>query len=67
MYGILNKTDYNNKLQTLLNDSTNFKRIKRDPTEVLKKEVNSLIDAANSKVDDLHFKRITGHCSPGFM
>ena len=65
-YVILNKEEYNTKIDTMLSDCTKFKRIKKDPTEAIKKKANNLIETQNSVTDDLKLKTIVGDYKPGY-
>ena len=67
IYTILDKDQYLDKLNTILNDETKFKRITRDPTETLKNEVNKLIDASNADTDHTQLHKIIGEYSPGYI
>jgi hypothetical protein len=46
-YVILNKEDYKHKLDTILQDTTKFRKITRNPTNELKIKVNKLIKTVN--------------------
>ena len=67
IYVILDKEDYLRKIDDVLSDRTKFKPITRNPTETLKKKLNGLIATANAKIDDVHFKKITGEYRPGYL
>ena len=71
IFVILNRDDYFTKVRDILNDGTKFKPLQRNPTDELKKHLNSLIDAANDFIDvaggGLKFDRVTGEFSPGYF
>jgi len=67
IYVILNRTEYMDKLNIILSDTSKFKRIKKDPTEVLKKEANDLITMLNAVQGDLHLQKIIGDYGPGYI
>ena len=66
VYVIINKEEYLQKLNTIVSDTTKFKTIKKNPTEDLKKKLNSLIEKANKKQPNM-FKTIIGDYSPGYL
>ena len=67
VYVILDKEDYLAKLNSLLNDKTKFKKIKKDPTNTLKQSVNQLIDALNAAIGDIKINKIIGDYQPGYI
>ena len=67
IFVILDKEAYLNKIDNVLSDQSKFKAIKRNPTETLKTKLNKIIDAANAKIGDVHFKKITGEYRPGYL
>ena len=67
MFVILNKSDYNKKIQDILNDQSKFKRLKSNPTEKLKKSLNAIITANNAEKDALHISKIIGDYRPGYI
>ena len=66
-YVILNKTDYLEKCNDILKDTSKFQQIKKDPTNEIKKKANILIDAVNAKCDDIKFSKIIGDYAPGYF
>ena len=48
MYVIMNKQEYIEKINLLLSDNTKFKKLKKDPTNALKKKANTYIKALNA-------------------
>ena len=67
IYVILETEDYLRKLDIILEDQTKFKCIAKDPTESLKRNVNGLIERANAAVGEIHFPKIIGQYSPGYI
>ena len=63
---LIRKEDYDNKINAILNDTTKFKRIGRNPTESLKKRVNATITSINAAKNNLNLQKITGEFSPGY-
>lgn len=66
-YVLLNKDTYLQKCKTVLQDRSKFKIISRNPTEALKKRLNTLIYGANAEIGGLHFEVITGDYEPGYF
>ena len=66
IFVVLNREDYNKKLNNILSDDTKFIQIKEDPTKKLKAKVNRIIKSANAAIDGLHFEPITGEYTPGY-
>lgn len=66
IFVILNKEDYNNKLNKILLDETKFRQIREDPTKKLKAKVNRIIKSANAVIDGVHFETIIGEYTPGY-
>ena len=67
MYVILNKEDYDNKIQQVLEDTTKFKKLRKNPTEELKKTVNALITANNAEIGSQKLLPISGEYKPGYI
>ena len=66
-YVILNKCDYIDKLNAILSDSSKFKNIKKDPTNLLKQKANKLIETLNSAKGDPKLAKIVGDYKPGYI
>jgi hypothetical protein len=66
-YVILDKQAYKEKLDRILDDDSKFERIRSDPTKQLKVKLNKLITACNSVVDHVHFPKLEGDFSPGYI
>ena len=45
IFVVLNKIDYNWKLQNILDDHTKFRKLNKNPTNRLKSKINKLITA----------------------
>lgn len=56
---LIKKEDYNNKLNVILGDTTKFKKIVRNPTQSLKKRVNTTIPSTNTADNSLNLSKIT--------
>ena len=67
IYVILDRDQYIDKLNSILNDQTKFQQIRRDPTEQLKTKVNKLIEANNAVINHHHINKIIGEYSPGYL
>ena len=67
VYVILNRNEYLDKLNSLLQDETKFKCIKKDPTNSLKQKANQLIEALNAATDDIKLNKIIGDYKPGYI
>ena len=66
-YVILNRIDYIEKLNTILADTTKFRRIKKDPTNKIKSEANGLISIHNSVIGCTKIPKIIGDFKPGYI
>ena len=67
IYVLLNKSDYLNKINNILADSSKFKRIRKDPTNLVKQKANDLISTLNAAQDGIHMPKIVGDYSPGYI
>ena len=63
---IMDKTDYNDKIDHLLSDESKFRKIDEDPTNDIKTELNKLITTVNTKSEQ-KITKIFGHFEPGYM
>ena len=61
IYIISNKTDYNKKIENILNDKTKFKKLTKNPTDQLKKHINKIVTVNNTEIG------ITGEYKPGYI
>ena len=66
-YVILNKKDYLDKINELLDDTSKFKHITKNPTDELKQKANALISSLNAAQDNIHLQKIIGDYSPGYI
>ena len=66
-YVILDKSDYFNKVDKILNDNTKFVAIKTNKTNEIKKKANVVITAVNACKDNIKLQPIIGDYSPGYM
>ena len=64
---IMNKSDYNEKIDKILSDETKFKKISHDPIVNLKKKLNLLIDNVNAAQGPHHMQKLVGHFKPGYI
>ena len=67
IYVILDRSEYDKKIDAILSVTSKFEKIRADPTNTLKKKANQLIAAANAEVDGVHFKTTTGDYKPGYI
>ena len=66
LYVILNKEEYLTKLDSILKDTSKFKRITRNPIEKLQTDANKLIETLNAVKNDLGISKIIGDFKPGY-
>ena len=66
-YVILNKSDYFNKCNEILHDTSKFIRVKKDINNNIKKKANELIETLNAKSDDFKMNKIVGDYHPGYF
>ena len=64
VYVILDKNTYLEKMDGILNNPAKFQRLQKDPTETLKKRINSLIQKANTSTQ--YFSKVIGDYGPGY-
>ena len=62
---IMDKNEYIQQLTHLLSNPSKFQRINSDPTEAIKRKLNSLIAIANKS--STIFSKITGHFEAGYI
>ena len=67
VYVIMNKDDYQSKIDDILSDNSKFVKIDKDPTENLKQQANNLISTLNAAVGDLKLPKVIGEFSPGYI
>ena len=63
----MDKTDYIEKLDSIVDDENKFRKLDKDPTEALKKNLNSLIDTCNRSTNDHRIPKLIGHFKPGYL
>ena len=63
----MNRADYNTKVNVILSDSTKFSKIKKNPTDDIKKKVNKAIEVINAEIGQHHLSTLEGHYLPGYM
>ena len=61
----MDKNEYIRQLTHLLSNPSKFQRINSDPTEAIKRKLNSLIAKANK--NSTIFSKITGHFEAGYI
>ena len=67
MYVIMDKNEYNKKLNDILSDKTKFKRITKNPTDELKKKIYKITKEVNTKCGKKLLKQPTGDFEPGYI
>ncbi|XP_076047378.1 uncharacterized protein LOC143028910 [Oratosquilla oratoria] len=65
-YVLMDTAEYLNKIDTILSDTSKFKRITKDPTESLKRKINKVISTNNAASDSVKFNKLTGVYSMGY-
>ena len=64
---ILDKEFYQNEINQLLSDESKFKKIPRDPTEEMKKEINKHISFVNNNSKSVKLHKLEGKYKPGYI
>ena len=64
---ILDKDDYLDKVNHILNDTSKFLRINKDPSNGIKTEANKLITTLNSVENNLKLNKIVGDYNLGYL
>ena len=68
IFVILNRVDYNRKIDDILKDGTKFQKISKNPCEAIKTKINKLIDRASEEIGKpVPLKKIVGDYSPGYI
>ena len=67
IYVTMKKTDYIDKIENILSDSSKFVKISKDPTESVKQQANNLISSLNVVCGDLKLQKVVGEFSPGYI
>ena len=65
-YVLIDTSEYLTKINTILSDESKFVKIKKDPTDDLKKKLNGLIHKANKSNSQIKFKYLEGEYSMGY-
>jgi len=63
----MNTDDYNNKINQFLSDTSKFKKLNKDPTDDLKRQLNSIIAKVNKIDTTKKVSRIEGYFEPGYL
>jgi hypothetical protein len=67
IFVILDKTEYISKINQIVSDESKFQRVSRDPSELLQRRANKLINTANSFAGSKKLTPIVGSYSPGYL
>ena len=64
---IFDTGDHKPKLDVFMSDSDKFIRVTKDPTTILQKKFNKLIDNINATSNNYGFRKLEGHSEPGYI
>jgi hypothetical protein len=64
---IMKSETYKSKLNDIVNDPEKFQKIRKDPTENIKKRLNTLVEVVNATQSVQHLKKLEGHYEPGYL
>ncbi|XP_076059464.1 uncharacterized protein LOC143036092 [Oratosquilla oratoria] len=67
LFVILNRSEYIDKVDSILQDPSKFLRVKKNPIDEIRKKVTKLIDNANADKDGVKFSPLQGHYEPGYF
>ena len=67
IFVILDKDNYLDKVNSILDDPSKFLRINKDPSNVIKTEANELITTLNSVKNNLKLNKILGDYNIGYL
>ncbi|XP_076036939.1 uncharacterized protein LOC143022555 [Oratosquilla oratoria] len=67
LFVILNRSDYIEKVESILQDTSKFVRVNRNPIDDIRKRVTKLIDFSNALIDGVKFAQRQGHYEPGYF
>ncbi|XP_076065026.1 uncharacterized protein LOC143039059 [Oratosquilla oratoria] len=67
LFVILNRSDYIEKVESILQDTSKFVRVNRNPIDNIRKRVTKLIAASNALIDGVKFAPLQGHYEPGYF
>ncbi|XP_050735514.1 uncharacterized protein LOC127007814 [Eriocheir sinensis] len=62
----MNKTEYLEKIDTILADERKFVKISKDPTEALKKKLNKFITMSNINSETIKINKVSGEYGMGY-
>ena len=63
---IMRKEEYLNKMDNILSDTTKFKKITRNPTDTIKKKINTIIKKIHATKSTIRLPVLTGEYSAGY-
>ena len=64
---IMDTTDYLTKVNSILSDSSKFSKLKKNPTEDIKRKINRAIEVINAEAGPHHLATLEGHYTPGYI
>ena len=64
---LIRTEEYHQKLDAILADGTKFQKIRRNPTEDIKREANKIIERINALSSSHKIPKITGDYEPGYV
>ncbi|XP_076038315.1 uncharacterized protein LOC143023612 [Oratosquilla oratoria] len=67
LFVILNRSDYIEKVESILQDTSKFVRVNRNPIDDIRKRVTKLIATSNALIDGVKFSPLQGHYEPGYF
>jgi len=63
---IMNMNDYEEKISSVLTDTSKFLKISKDPSNTIKSDINNIISIINSQ-SKCDIPKLSGHFVPGYM
>ena len=67
VFVILDREFYENEINQVLSDESKFTKIRKDPTEDLKRELNKHISVVNNSSKSIKFCKREGKYQPGYI
>ena len=67
VFVVMNKQDYTNKIDKIIQDGNKFCKIEKDPTPQIKKKLRSLVEAIHANANAPRFPMPVGHYEPGYI
>ncbi|XP_076049416.1 uncharacterized protein LOC143030099 [Oratosquilla oratoria] len=67
LFVILNCSDYIEKVESILQDTSKYVRVNRNPIDDIRKRVTKLIDSFNALIDGVKFAPLQGRYEPGYF